>query len=194
MPYYKGDYYRGDNYYRGDFLGIGKALKSIGKFAYNTIVPAPIRAGIAGVQAVIKGGAARAPFVLPPAPSMGMVPLQQAGLININPGGGPQTGLINVGTGGQLMQNGRHRAMHLNRETYVTRGGGTSRWPQSLMVHPKGTEAVPSRHMNVGNAKALKRSLRRISGFARLARRVMTFTHPKGAGKGRFKFGRKRSR
>ena len=34
----------------------------------------------------------------------------------------------------------------------------------------------PHHRMNVGNVKALRRSMRRVQGFARLARKVMTFT------------------
>jgi len=98
------------------------------------------------------------------------------------------------GGGGQLpMLPAHHRALHWNRATYVTRGGGTSRWPAQLLVHPKGTEPVPSRRMNVGNARALRHALHRVSGFAHLARRVMSFVRP-GAGRGRFKFHRKRKR
>jgi hypothetical protein len=41
--------------------------------------------------------------------------------------------------------------------------------------------------MNVGNARALRRSLRRLSGFAKLARRVLVVrSHFKG-GKGKRK-------
>ena len=78
------------------------------------------------------------------------------------------------------------KGYHLNKTTYETRGGGTSRWPRELEVHPKQTVLVRNRRMNVGNARALKRALRRAGGFARLARRVMSFTHPR-AGRGHFK-------
>lgn len=38
MPYYgAGDYYRGDYYRAGDFLGIGKAIKKIGKVALGAV-------------------------------------------------------------------------------------------------------------------------------------------------------------
>jgi hypothetical protein len=99
------------------------------------------------------------------------------------------------GSGPLVQQPGMalQRRLHWNKSTYVTRGGGTSKWPQQLLVHPKGTEPVPSRRMNVGNARALRHALHRVSGFARLARRVMSFTHPR-AGRGHFKFHRKRKR
>jgi hypothetical protein len=65
------------------------------------------------------------------------------------------------------------RRLHWNRSTYVTRGGGTSRWPVGLAIHPKGTEPVPSRRMNVANPRALRRGLRRLRGFAKIARKVL---------------------
>ena len=69
------------------------------------------------------------------------------------------------------------RGLHPNKSTYVTRGGGTSRWPQQLVIHAKHSELVKTRRMNVGNARALRRSLRRLSGFAKLARRVLVIQH-----------------
>jgi hypothetical protein len=78
---------------------------------------------------------------------------------------------------------GGHRRLHWNRSTYVTRGGGTSRWPVGLAVHPKGTEPVPSRRMNIANPRALRRGLRRLRGFAKLARKVLvTARHFKKSG------------
>jgi hypothetical protein len=60
----------------------------------------------------------------------------------------------------------------LNKSTYVTRGGGTSHWPQSLQVHEKGTTCVKRRRRNVGNAKALRRAISRVKGFVKLARKA----------------------
>jgi hypothetical protein len=92
-----------------------------------------------------------------------------------NQGGGAGTAL--------MVPAGHGRRLHWNRSTYVTRGGGTSRWPVGLAVHPKGTEPVPSRRMNVGNGRALRRSLRRLRGFAKLARKVLvTARHFKKSG------------
>ena len=66
----------------------------------------------------------------------------------------------------------------------VTRGGGTSKWPGGLSLHPKGSTMVTSRRMNVGNARALRRALRRARGFAKLARKVLVATshYKKGGG------------
>jgi hypothetical protein len=75
------------------------------------------------------------------------------------------------------------RGYRLNKSTYITRGGGTSRWAPGISVHPKHTEFVKSRRMNVGNARALRRALRRARGFAKLARRVLVAVrHYKGGG------------
>src|SRR5207245_7682103 len=64
------------------------------------------------------------------------------------------------------------RRLDPNKSTYVTRGGGTSRWPPQLEVHFKGTEAVPTRRMNVADPRALRRALRREAGFAKITKRV----------------------
>src|SRR5437899_557517 len=71
-----------------------------------------------------------------------------------------------------LMAQPGHRRLHPNKSTYVTRAGGTSRWPPQLEVHFKGTEAVPTRRMNVANPRALRRALRRVAGFAKITKRV----------------------
>jgi hypothetical protein len=102
----------------------------------------------------------------------------QTGLVNVGPGGGRQSGLINVATDGSLLPPGRiMKGYHPNKSTYETRGGGTSRWPQELELHEKGTVLVRNRRMNVGNARALKKALRRAHGFQRLARRAGLITH-----------------
>jgi len=59
-----------------------------------------------------------------------------------------------------------------NKSTYVSRGGGTSKWPATLLVHPKGTTCVKRRRRNVGNAKALRRAISRVKGFVKLARKA----------------------
>ncbi len=52
---------------------------------------------------------------------------------------------------------------------------------------------VRNRHMRATNPRALRRSLRRVAGFARIARRVLHFTHPRSArGAPRYKFPKRR--
>jgi len=60
----------------------------------------------------------------------------------------------------------------LNKSTYVTRGGGTSRWPAGLQVHERGTECVRRRKMNPGNGRAATHAVRRLVAFYRLSNRV----------------------
>lgn len=69
MPYYNaGDYYQGDNYGAGDFLGIGKALKKVAGVAVG-LLPGP-------VGAVGRALIGKSPQILSPAGGMkgGMIP------------------------------------------------------------------------------------------------------------------------
>lgn len=191
MGYYRGDAYgfRGD-YYRGDpglFSFFGKALGGLTRGALNL---AKGQLGLSTAAAIPTFRATQAPQI---APFRQLASGGPGSLVQYD--GQPFGGTLPGGGGGSNlpMLPGRQRALHWNKATYVTRGGGTSRWPGQLLVHPKGTEPVPSRRMNVGNAKALRHALHRVSGFAHLARRVMSFVKP-GHGRGRFKFGKKRAR
>jgi len=194
MGYYRGDYYRGD-YYRGDFLGLGGAFKAVTGFVSKLGIP--VVSGAAGIANRIVGGSggsalqrfAQGPNSNRPGPMI--QPPNQYGLINI--GGYNYNGGGGGGGGGSSSTAPIVRGYHLNRSTYETRGGGTSRWggAGNLQIHPKGTVLVRNRHRNVGNARALKHALSRVSGFARLARRVMSFTAP-GHGRGKFKFRRRK--
>ena len=203
MPYYRGDnYYRGDYYGAGDFLGIGgfvKGLaKTVGGVASTLFNASPVGKIVSTVAAAVHPSLPQPKGVALQVASS--APAPQYGLINFG-GQGTQAGLLNFGGGSPppaqltagLPSMPGTKGYHLNKTTYETRGGGTSRWPQGLAVHPKGTVLVRNRRMNVGNARALKRALRRAGGFARLARRVMSFTHPR-AGRGHFKFKRRAKR
>jgi hypothetical protein len=68
----------------------------------------------------------------------------------------------------------------LNKSTYITRGGGTSRWGPagSITVHPKGSTCVKRRRRNVGNARALRRAISRVKGFVKLARKAHSLVGP----------------
>lgn len=191
MGYYlAGDYYRGD-YYRGDsiFKKFGKAL---GKAAGAVFAATPAGKAFNVVRSLVGSGGHKSlprpnvtPLIdysgggfdvdVPPSMNISNYPVSSS-----SENGSAE--MIPAFQRGQLPT----RGYHLNKSTYETRGGGTSRWPRSLQVHEKGTVLVRNRRMNVGNARALKRALRRAGGFARLARRVMSFTHPR-AGRGRFK-------
>lgn len=181
--YMRGDYYSGD-YYSGDpglFSGIAKFVGGVFK---ATPVGQAVGAAVGAVRAIAG----------PKASSGGnpgsIVASQQASgagsfsRTTIGPGGilySSTSGSLAVNTGVPSSMGGGAggggtamvvRRTHPNKSTYVTRGGGTSRWPQELVVHYRGTEAVPTRRMNVANPRALRRSLRRVAGFAKLTKRV----------------------
>ncbi len=178
MPYYNaGDYYgRGDYYQAGGlFSFLGGLAKGIVKGAATFFTKGPVAAIVGGAQSVAQaihpttGGptltpaqaaqaAATVPMIAPPA-----MPPHMA----LQAFGGQPLGLAGL----------HQRRQHPNKSTYVTRGGGTSRWPQELTVHPKGTELVTSRRMNVANPRALRRGLRRARGFVKLARRAGVALH-----------------
>src|SRR5438309_10793851 len=194
MGYYQGDHYRSrrGDYYRGDpgffsFIG-GIAKKALG------LIPGvgPVLTAAAGIRGLLKGHGVPLPAPDVPGPA-GRVPgvgsmletgfgaLAPTGVGIMAPGGGG--GIITQSPMGTpvhpaaiAMELARFRHTHPNKSTYVTRGGGTSRYPPGLIVHPKGTELVTSRRMNVGNARALRRALRRARGFAKLAHKVLRAT------------------
>ena len=205
MAYYgqaslnRGDYYRGD-YYRGDpfnpFGFIGKVAKGVFGAAKGFITSGGSIVGAAK-------GAATAVYAgeLESAGPRGLTDqeltalhardarliAQRRGALPTMPGGSIPTGMaLATMPGGALVLGMRRR--HPNRSTYVTRGGGTSRWPVGLQLHPKGSELVTTRRMNIGNGRALRRALRRARGFAKLAHKVLRVTRQfkgKGFGGGR---------
>ena len=212
MGYYQGDHYRSrrfaGDYYRGDpgFLsGIGHFFSGIARKAINLIPGVgPVIGTALELRSKLRHVGVPTPTGGPPVIS-DMIAATERGMMNggRNPNNLPgfpnaPGGLITQSPMGtpvhpaaiamEIAQMQRHT--HPNKSTYVTRGGGTSRWGVGLQVHPKGTEAVTSRRMNVGNARALRRALRRARGFAKLAHKVLRVTHQfKGKG-----FGRARSR
>jgi hypothetical protein len=178
MSYMRGDYMggRGDYMGRGDpnifgFFG-GLAKKALGGIPFagpliSSILPASIDV------------AARAVTSKP-----SFEPNALGKLLGMHGTGGGATGTNPANLPARIPQNmpmvptmvagaaPGMRRHHPNKSTYVTRGGGTSHWPPGLEVHVKGTELVPTRRMNVANPRALRRSLRRVAGFAKLTKRV----------------------
>lgn len=171
MPYYgsgKGDYYRGD-YYRGDpgffsFLG-GLARSAVG--AIPVVGPALSKIIPAGGAAATAGMAAR----------MGAGVRTAGAMIAKHP-------VLSAAGAAGVAAMGAGVATHALAPGVATKGFHVSR---------KTGKVVRNRHMRVTNPKALRRSLRRVSGFARMARRVLHFTHPRAArGAPRFKFPKRR--
>jgi hypothetical protein len=173
--YGRGDYYRGDYYRGGDGLPI---LGAVARFA-----PKLIRAGAKLVQKVIGKK-----------PGTGLITLPRVGAVATGAAAAVTLGGLFTGGPGEEMGMGMMcapKGTRANKSTYVTRGGGTSRWPQELVVHEKGTECVKARRMNVTNVRALRKAIRRATGFAKLSRRVLSFVQAK-APKGKAVFKRKR--
>lgn len=173
-------YYNSGDYYRGD-PGIFDFLKKVGSgvvgAATGFLTGGPLGAVKGAVTAVARTDlrtAITAPSSSAYTPAMAAkhATLVARGSTGITRGGLAMQG----GAPGMALQlaAGVHgiRRMHYNKSTYVTRGGGTSRWPVGLAVHPKGTEPVPSRRMNVTNPRALRRALRRAAGFGKIVRRM----------------------
>ncbi len=176
MAYRRGDYYggRGDYYGQGD-PGVFSFLGGLAKTALG-LIPGPVGA-IARLIAHPRTPeipASPSNFTvpeLPPPPMIAPTMFQGApgtGIITHSPMGTP------VSPAAIARQVARLKRSHPNKQTYVIRGGGTSRWgaASQLQVIPKGTTDVPNRRMNVANPRALRRSLRRVAGFAKLTKRV----------------------
>jgi hypothetical protein len=186
MAYMRGDYTRGDYYTRGDpgffgnlFRGIGHI---VGSTALGLVTGGPIGGIIGAVKGTVSGTRANIADTTLAAGGTGSAYTPQLRIAHANAlarhqAGGPMIGIMAPGGGapGMAMVPGAPtgmRRMHPNRSTYVTRGGGTSRWPVGLTAHEKGTELVPSRRMNVANPRALRRALRRVGGFAKIVKRT----------------------
>lgn len=156
--YYQGDYYQGDPFI-GALLGsvggwIGKkifrrgAAKVPGTLARRTggLVGPMLGGALAGrgVDLILRSGAqaGRQPF---------QIPMPGGGVFRpgrILPGGVPATSPGYCPTG-----------FHFNKS--MTSSGA-----------PPGTVCVKNRRMNVANPQALRRSLRRVAGFGKLAMRA----------------------
>lgn len=198
MSYYRGDYYRGD-YYRGDYyrgdpifgaiagLLAKPAMKAVAKVAGPVakatigLFKKPVVAGTAGTVAgtVIAESMNKTPTTaMPPsiAPSVPDIP----GMGRI-PGTGVQVGFpggVKTPAFANAPGNVVPRGYHVNKNAARGKGGF-----KNLLVK--------NRSMNVTNPRALRRAIRRASGFAKLARRVITFVQAKAPkGRARFKKGR----
>jgi len=172
MSYYQGDYYQGD-YYQGDhrqgdpFLGalIGMGATWLGKKllrrgASKAMVASVgagglVTGGVAGTAGLVAGAAL--PSILSKGRDIfmnitgGQIPMPGGGVFRpgrMLPGGVPMTSPGCCPTG-----------YHFNKS--MSRSGA-----------PPGTVCVRNRAMNVANPRALRRSLRRVSGFGKLAARA----------------------
>jgi hypothetical protein len=170
MSYYRGDYYRGD-YYRGDSL-FSKAfgvVKGVASAAVRTFAPGYVGAALDATIGGHSSGAAPAPqFSISPGGQQipNISQLRPGTSVAIPQSGGTVVGVSPLGTIG-VREGAPDKGYHWSARS--------QKW-------------VRNRHMNVGNARALTRSLRRAHGFARLARHVMSFEITgRRTGRGHFK-------
>jgi len=158
MGYYyrpMGDYstggYGGQMGDPGLFGFIGKAVKGIWKVAKPIIgaaVGGPVGAAIVGGTAGIAVGKALVPAgaAMPAPPSM-------PGIGMIQP---VVAGVVQGALAGRAIGGACPAGWHPDKRT--------------------GTRCVRNRRMNVANPRALRRSMRRVKGFEKLARRTISFT------------------
>jgi len=163
MSYYQGDYYQGD-YYQGDPF-IGAILGTVGTWLGKKL---------------LKRGASKA-----------MIAATGAGTMV-----GAGTGMVTGAIGGELLQRGGQalwRKIVSPRTSFqppgmvstvsgtiVGQAGAQVCCPpgyhpnkaMTKMGHPPGSTCVRNRSMNVANPRALRRSLRRVAGFGKLASRA----------------------
>lgn len=171
MAYYQGDYNCGDyyqgDYYQGDpFFGalIGGAVSWLGKKLLGKKTAAAAAGAVARVAArplpsqVLR----RAPGIVAGAGAGAMamrLPQMQVPL----PGGGVfRPGRILPGGVPAFSPGCCPPGQHFNKATSRAR---------TSMGAPAGTVCVTNRRMNVANPRALRRSLRRVAGFGKLAQR-----------------------
>jgi hypothetical protein len=168
MPYYQGDFYRGDYYGQGDpgfFSFLGKAVKSVAGFipgvgglvakAAGAIIPVSKGASVPRQIGRIAGTAVSAIARHPVLSAAGA-----AGAIGAM---GASRAVM-----GMPSAMGGHRAM---RGTPGEKGFHQSKKHPGVWVR--------NRRMNVCNPRALRRSIRRAHGFAKLAMRTIHLVHPK---------------
>lgn len=178
MQYYgatAGNYAAGDYYYPYRAGGIFGILGGVVKGAIGGITGGPlgmIKGGIAGGVSAAKGkqtvGTALAPL---PLPTMLPGPI---GVPKGTPGGVPVPGVIGgiqrmlpggaTGYQGGPAVGGAPAGWHWNKSYSYAKG------------LPAGSFLVRNRSMNPGNARSLRRAVRRQQSFVALARRVMKGT------------------
>jgi hypothetical protein len=176
MSYYMGDFYRGD-FYRGDpgFFGtIGHFLGGVAKSAVGLIPgvgPIAQRAMTTGTLA------SRASTAVGRITSQGVAAVRGHPVLSAAGAAGVIGGAL--GAGGGMMAAAPGVAMKGYHLSKYRKGG-------------KAPHMVKNRHMRVTNVRALRRSLRRIHGFSRIARKVIHIAHPPRGTRVRFKFRRKK--
>jgi len=156
----RGDYL-GGGYQRGDFLGIGGFIKRTAERLVRGSPVGQLVEAVIGVGTTIVRGAGTLPQPGTIAGPSGFQQMPQGQTTSVASKGGTPT-VIQQTNGCE----GAPRGMHLNKSGYWTKDGFV----------PPGSKYVTNRTMNVGNAKALRRSIRREQGFVKLAQRSLKGT------------------
>jgi hypothetical protein len=180
MSYYQGDYYQGD-YYQGDpglWSIIKSGLRTAGRVAGAAFgLPVAAAAGVGTAvmaratskwgQSVPFGAGLAAQAVAPSLASRFQIPLPGPNVLRpfaALPGGAPLVGPPDLRQ--QAMMGGGGccpSGFHFNKQPSTAR---------ATFGAPPGSICVRNRSMNVANPRALRRGLRRVSGFAKLAARA----------------------
>ncbi len=180
--YYQGDYYRGD-YYSGDpFLGIGSLIGFAAK-GFSKLFKKKATTALARTNMGMMG---RAPGMIAGMGIGQMIP-RMPSFAPKRPGTVLERGPVRR-TIEKILPGGRTgleaeaclAGYHMNKQTS---------FGKATMGMEAGTFCVRNRRMNVANPRALRRSLRRVCGFGKLAARTRTSigraATAVGAGRGR---------
>lgn len=170
MSYY-GDYYRGD-YYRGD-PGFWSTLGGIAKSVVGFIPGiGPVASGVIGA---ISGGAKSKMIAAAPGVAAGSLSAAGAGMALTKPGF-YKGAIQRVGT--TLRTHPVLTAAGAAGVAGAAAGMGLGKLGRAA-GHPLGGGMRRRRRMRVTNPKALRRAIRRATGFAHLAKKVLSFTERK---------------
>jgi hypothetical protein len=192
MGYYAGGYYAGGYYAGGLFGNLFTGVKKIAGGAIKGLIkggPLGAVTGAAGGAISAVGTNIQKETLAAGGTGSALTPeLMMKHAAALARGGGaagaakPGTAIMLAPGGGMMMvpmaAGMLPKGYRLNKSTYATRGGGTSRWPMMLELHPKHTELVRNRRMNWGNSRALVRAEHRIGSFLRHATRYIKWAHP----------------
>lgn len=168
MPYYQGDFYRrqiGDYYSRGDPGFFGSLFGGLATTAASFIP------GGGAIARVAKGALGTLASRAKPVGAMIVKhPVLSAA------GAAGAVGALGAVAGREMAPGVGMRGFHACKSKHGCKRGAF----------------VRNRHMRVTNPRALRRALRRVGGFGRLASRVMRLTHPHRRGKMAFRFPKRR--
>jgi hypothetical protein len=171
MGYYMGDYYAGDPGIMSIFKRAAGFIPGIGGLI-SRVMPGGAARTTEAIVKRVPGGMARAGEIAGAVVRSGGRMIAKHPVLTAAGAAGAAAGIGALGEramGGRAME----RGFHVSRKT---------------------GKVVRNRHMNVCNPRALRRSLRRAHGFARLAMKTIHLIHPKKKGRfGGFKTRRRKA-